>query len=98
LPTNSWPRPESGHRRSRRTCAILTFLLPVDLRRAEFRLSREATTRIPWGVLILIGSGFSLANAVQTTAVDDWVAVGLVTLFSLLWLALVPGCETPQRG
>jgi sodium-dependent dicarboxylate transporter 2/3/5 len=57
---------------------ILVFLVPVDLRRGEFLLDWEATTRVPWGVLLLFGGGFSLAGGVRTSGLDRWLA-GLLT-------------------
>lgn len=53
---------------------ILVFLVPVDRRRGEFLLDWSATTRVPWGVLVLFGGGFSLAAAVQSSGLDRWIA------------------------
>lgn len=70
--------------------AILAFLVPVDLRRGEFLLSWEATRRLPWGVLLLIGAGFSLASAVQSTGLDRWAATLLTGLggTDTVWIVL----------
>ncbi len=38
---------------------------------------------VPWGVLILFAGGFALADAVQATALDDWVAMCLHGLAAL---------------
>lgn len=52
--------------------ALLLFAVPVsaDRRRA---LTWEDTKSLPWGVLILFGGGLSLASAISTTGVADWI-------------------------
>ncbi len=54
--------------------AILLFVIPVDREERIFLLDWESTARVPWGVLILIGGGFSIANAFQTSGLDRWIA------------------------
>lgn len=51
--------------------AILVFLVPVD---GERLLDWEYTSRVPWGVLLLLGAGFSIARGFQVTDLDDVVA------------------------
>jgi sodium-dependent dicarboxylate transporter 2/3/5 len=69
---------------------VLVFLVPVDLRRGEFLLDWEATTRVPWGVLLLFGAGFSLARTFQSSGLDRWIAGGLSGLqgVDLVWVLL----------
>lgn len=69
---------------------LLVFLIPVDLKQGEFLLDWKYTTRVPWGVLILFGAGFSLASAFRRSGLDQWVAgnfAGLDTV-SLVWVVL----------
>ncbi|WP_435348784.1 SLC13 family permease [Haloarchaeobius sp. HRN-SO-5] len=70
--------------------AILVFLVPVDLDRGEFLLDWESTKRVPWGVLLLFGAGFSLARAFQSSGLDRWIAGGLTGLegVGLAWVLL----------
>ena len=51
--------------------AILVFLVPVD---GERLLNWEYTTRVPWGVLLLLGAGFSIARGFQVSGLDGVVA------------------------
>lgn len=51
--------------------AVLVFLVPVGNERL---LSWEYTTRVPWGVLLLLGAGFSIARAFQESGLDTVVA------------------------
>jgi sodium-dependent dicarboxylate transporter 2/3/5 len=69
---------------------ILVFVIPVNLRRGEFLLTWEATTRVPWGVLLLFGAGFSLARAFQLSGLDRWIAEQLTALqgIDVIWVLL----------
>ncbi|WP_058365142.1 SLC13 family permease [Haloparvum sedimenti] len=51
--------------------AVLVFLVPVD---GERLLDWEDTSRVPWGVLLLLGAGFSMARGFQESGLDVVVA------------------------
>ncbi|WP_290814396.1 SLC13 family permease [Halovivax sp.] len=51
--------------------AVLVFLVPVD---GERLLDWEYTSRVPWGVLLLLGAGFSIARGFQASGLDVVVA------------------------
>ena len=53
--------------------AITLFLIPVDVKRRQFAMDWETAVQLPWGVLVLFGGGLSLAAAVQTNAVGDFL-------------------------
>ncbi|GAB3025990.1 SLC13 family permease [Natronobiforma cellulositropha] len=57
--------------------AILVFLVPVD---GERLLDWEYTSRVPWGVLLLLGAGFSIARGFQVSGLDVVVADAIVGL------------------
>ncbi|WP_254807336.1 SLC13 family permease [Natronosalvus amylolyticus] len=57
--------------------AILVFLVPVD---GERLLDWEYTSRVPWGVLLLLGAGFSIARGFQVSGLDTIVADGIISL------------------
>ena len=67
---------------------IALFVVPVDLGRREFLLEWDDVSRLPWGVLILLGAGFSLASAFQSSELDLWIADQLTGLVGLSLLAL----------
>jgi sodium-dependent dicarboxylate transporter 2/3/5 len=46
--------------------SLLLFLVPVS-NRGERALGWDATSRVPWDVLVLFGGGLSLANGIQQT-------------------------------
>ena len=56
---------------------ILVFLIPVD---GERMLDWEYTSRVPWGVLLLLGAGFSIARGFQESGLDGIVARAIVDL------------------
>ncbi|HBC08373.1 MAG TPA: anion transporter, partial [Rhodospirillaceae bacterium] len=49
------------------TGAVAAFAIPVNLKKREFLMDWDHAIHLPWGILILLGGGFSLAEAIQTT-------------------------------
>ncbi len=56
------------------------FLWPVDLKRGVFVQNWETMKQLPWGALILIGGGLSLAGAVSGSGLADWLGESLQPL------------------
>ena len=56
---------------------VLLFIIPADYENREFLLDWSDATRLPWGVLLLLGAGFSLANGFQESGLDTVIAEGL---------------------
>jgi sodium-dependent dicarboxylate transporter 2/3/5 len=56
---------------------VLLFVIPVDYENRKFLLDWSDATRVPWGVLLLLGAGFSLANGFQASGLDTVIAQGL---------------------
>jgi sodium-dependent dicarboxylate transporter 2/3/5 len=52
--------------------ALLLFLMPVDRATGERALDWEWAQRIPWGVLLLFGGGFAVAEGFETTGLARW--------------------------
>lgn len=59
------------------TAAVSLFLIPVDLGKGEFVLSWSDAEELPWGVLILFGGGLSLASAISSTGLAEWIGQGV---------------------
>ena len=72
---------------------LLMFLLPVNLNKGEFILDWKATTRLPWGILILFGGGLSLAAAFAQVGlvsnVGNWVAENVSASIFILGFTLI---------
>ncbi len=48
--------------------ALLLFVLPAGNKQAA--MDWQTATRLPWGVIILLGGGFALAQAVKSNGID----------------------------
>lgn len=53
--------------------ALLLFIIPVDIRKRVFTMDWHTANQLPWGILILFGGGLSLALAVQTNGVAEFI-------------------------
>ncbi|HSJ13844.1 MAG TPA: SLC13 family permease [Longimicrobiales bacterium] len=62
--------------------ALLTFIVPIDLRKGEFLLDWKTAERLPWGVLLLFGGGLALADAVTRSGLAEWIGASLGILGS----------------
>jgi sodium-dependent dicarboxylate transporter 2/3/5 len=71
--------------------ALALFLTPVDLKRGVFALSGEWARELPWGVIILFGGGLSLAAAVKSSGLSDWIGAGSGGLAALSPFAVLLG-------
>ena len=60
--------------------ACSLFLIPVDVKRGEFALDWDTAVQIPWGVLLLFGGGFCLAEAMKASGLARWIGEGVEDL------------------
>jgi len=63
--------------------SLILFIIPVNLKKGEFLLNWEWAAKIPWGVLVLFGGGFSLAVSFQETDLADWMGGRLTGLMKI---------------
>jgi sodium-dependent dicarboxylate transporter 2/3/5 len=72
---------------------ILCFLVPAGSKDEprSMVLDWKSAESIPWGPLLLFGGGMSLAFAVRTSGLADWVGLELAGLSTLptLWLVIL---------
>ncbi|KOX91460.1 anion transporter [Haloarcula rubripromontorii] len=68
---------------------VLLFVVPVDYEKREFLLDWSDAARVPWGVLLLLGAGFSLANGFQESGLDTVIAQGLAGIAGVPVVVLV---------
>tara|TARA_R110002049_G_scaffold2743_3_gene21055 strand:+ start:105613 stop:107118 length:1506 start_codon:yes stop_codon:yes gene_type:complete len=54
--------------------AMLLFIIPVDFKRRIFVIDWATTKKLPWGIFILFGGGLTLANAIKTNGVAEYIA------------------------
>ena len=67
--------------------ALSFFLIPVKSEEAKCILEWNDVEELPWGVLILFGGGLSLASAINTTGLAEWIGMSLQGLAN--WPVLV---------
>jgi len=58
---------------------LLLFVAPVATGGGR-ALTWEAAEELPWGVLVLFGGGLSLAHAIQTTRLAEWIGGAMMPL------------------
>lgn len=58
--------------------ALLLFLLPTNLRRAEFTLGWREAARIDWGTILLFGGGLSLGRLMFDTKLAETLGKAVV--------------------
>ena len=63
--------------------AILLFILPARNTSSKFILQWEHLRDLPWGILILLGGGLSLASAVKTNGVAEFIGAQATVLSSM---------------
>ena len=51
----------------------LMFFFPLDLKKGQFLLDWEYTSRLPYGILLLFGGGLCLAKAMEITGIIELV-------------------------
>lgn len=68
--------------------AVCLFLIPINLRKHEFVMNWEWASKLPWGVLLLFGGGFALAEGFAASGLASWIVsqVGLLSNFPILAL------------
>ena len=69
--------------------AIALFLVPSGDTRDPMLLRWKYAERLPWGVLILLGGGLSLAGAVTRTGLAEWLGTSLQAVSALPLPAIV---------
>jgi len=62
--------------------AVLCFLIPVDARRGQYLMDWKTAARLPWEVLLLLGSGLVIAEGFKTSGLDVALGQSLAPLFS----------------
>lgn len=64
------------------SAAVILFLLPGD-KNGERLIDWHATSKLPWGLLLLFGGGLSLAAAISGTGLATWLGEHLSSVGTL---------------
>ncbi|MFZ5817502.1 MAG: SLC13 family permease [Bacillota bacterium] len=73
---------------------LLLFLIPTNLQKNQYMLTAEAVQKIPWGILLLFGAGFSVAKAFQTSGLSEWLGKSLTGLQDIGYLGVLIAAVT----
>ncbi len=73
------------------TGGVLMFITPIKLRDNKFLLEWEATTRLPWGILLLFGGGLTLAKAMEKSSIVEYVGESITQGGDINPILLVAG-------
>lgn len=71
-------------------CAILLFILPASKNRRL--IDWKEASQIPWGVVMIVGGGYAVADGFKSTGLADWLGYQLVFIHnypSLMVLLIV---------
>jgi len=55
---------------------------------------KQATTKLPWGVIFILGGGFGMAEGVNVSGLADWIGAQLTFLKGMPEFAVVVICST----
>jgi len=53
--------------------AMLLFIIPVNFKQKVFVLDWSTAKKLPWGIFILFGGGLTLAKAIKTNGVAEYI-------------------------
>ncbi|MEO2267602.1 DASS family sodium-coupled anion symporter [Pseudoalteromonas sp. YIC-656] len=69
--------------------AIIMFILPSGQKEQSQLLCWNDASRLPWGVLLLFGGGLSLASAVSSSGLAQWLGESLAPIGGMGVLLLI---------
>ncbi|MEN8247772.1 MAG: SLC13 family permease [Bacteroidota bacterium] len=55
------------------TMAMILYLIPSRANKGKRVMDWEATTKLPWNIVLLFGGGFALAGAFKESGLSTWV-------------------------
>lgn len=83
------------------TMCLVMFLIPVhtgshDSRETVPLMDWETLDKMPWGILLLFGGGFALADGFTSTGLSEWIgdAAGNMLATQPLWVIVAGVCLT----
>ena len=60
--------------------AMLLFIIPVNFKQRIFALDWQTAKKLPWGIFILFGGGLTLASAIKTNGVAEFIGAQALIL------------------
>lgn len=60
--------------------AMLLFIIPVNFKQGVFTMDWKTAEKLPWGIFILFGGGLTLAGAIKTNGVAEFIGAQAILL------------------
>ena len=60
--------------------AMLLFIIPVNFKKRVFAMDWHTAKNLPWGIIILFGGGLTLAKAIKTNGVAEFIGAQAIYL------------------
>lgn len=60
--------------------ALLLFIIPTNFKKGQFILDWKTAVKIPWGIVLLFGAGFAVAEGFTKTDLAMWISMRLTSL------------------
>ncbi len=60
--------------------AVLTFLIPVNIKKGHFLNDWDTAVKVPWGILLLFGGGLAIAAGFSGSGLAEWIGLQLSIL------------------
>ena len=73
---------------------VLLFIIPSGTGSGRFLLNWDTAVKLPWGILLLLGGGFALANGFRVSGLSEWVGTQLSVLADVSPVIMVAGTST----
>lgn len=70
--------------------ATLLFIIPNKKNEGEKLMDWNKCKKLPWGIILLLGAGFAIADGVRTSGLTDVLSANLDFLKSAPYLAIAP--------
>jgi sodium-dependent dicarboxylate transporter 2/3/5 len=73
------------------TAAIILFIIPSNRPKRKRLINWEVAQNIPWGALILIGGGLSLASVISSSGLATWIGSlsSNISNISIIFIVLI---------
>ncbi|KAK9155393.1 hypothetical protein Sjap_002873 [Stephania japonica] len=70
--------------------ATLLFIIPSGKQKGEKLMDWSKCKKLPWGIILLLGAGFAIADGVRTSGLADVLSADLGFLENVPYLAIAP--------
>jgi len=70
-------------------CSFILFLIPSKKEGVQRVMDWDSLLYIPWGIILLLGSGFALAKAFHVSGLSEYIGEALSVFKHLPWFALL---------